>query len=181
MAPEMCHPEVERIGYGAAVDVWSLGVVFLQIFGLSNLWGFEVQTWSRVVESVEERLPAVRAFLSSKTYVKETAETAILQMLDVDPVARIFVENLYNFVPQHTWAQVQSQTQTHDWRPDPSQGPRNPHQRDLEFATYRDRHREFLSETAPSYARRVREFRIEQESARAFDFEYRARGAFGDA
>ncbi|KAH9890440.1 kinase-like domain-containing protein, partial [Cubamyces lactineus] len=31
MAPEMCHPDVDRRGYSPAVDVWSLGVVFLQI------------------------------------------------------------------------------------------------------------------------------------------------------
>ncbi|KAI0333059.1 kinase-like protein, partial [Cubamyces sp. BRFM 1775] len=25
MAPEVCHPEVERVGYSPAIDVWSLG------------------------------------------------------------------------------------------------------------------------------------------------------------
>ncbi|OJT08552.1 Serine/threonine-protein kinase MRCK gamma [Trametes pubescens] len=177
MAPEIVARDHAWRGHGAEVDVWSLGIVFLEILGLTDRWYFLVPNCETARKLHERALP-IR--LDIPPNAGEIPTELLPRMLKTDPAERIPVSELHAHVPPRMWDEVVTGTQSHKWRPDSTCVPQKLSGRCLDFATFRENERRLERFTPPTDADADmrRQFREEQSQAKISDFEYLAPGAF---
>lgn len=133
MAPEMVGVRRKLDGYGAGVDVFSMGVVFLQLFGLGDCWDFSPELrWDHlalihpVMLPIEPRLlaglgsmaasllPLVRLQISELEDRPNVDPEFVQQMLEMSPTERIHVDNLWDYVPEDLYTEVCAEAQTRE-------------------------------------------------------------------
>ncbi|KAL1947093.1 hypothetical protein VTO73DRAFT_14054 [Trametes versicolor] len=167
MAPEMVGVRRKLDGYGAGVDVFSMGVVFLQLFGLGDCWDFSPELrWDHLALIHPVWLPIEPRLLAG---LGTMAASLLPLMLEMSPIERIHVDNLWDYVPEDLYTEVCAEAQTHDWTPGSWSTSEKPVGRCLEFLTFQKESAHDV-ETSSS----VRRFRRDEEGAQPMDLEYRA-------
>ncbi|KAL1947099.1 hypothetical protein VTO73DRAFT_14060 [Trametes versicolor] len=177
MAPEIVASDHASRGHGAEVDVWSLGIVFLEILGLTDRWYFLVPNCEAARKLHERALP-IR--LDIPPNAGEIPTELLPRMLKTDPAERIPVSGLHAHVPPRMWDEVITGTQSHNWRPDSPCVSQTPPGQYLDFATFQANEGHFKRLKLPTDADADMrcQFKEEQRQAKISDFEYLAPGAF---
>ncbi|KAI0691967.1 kinase-like domain-containing protein [Cerioporus squamosus] len=131
MAPEM----VNDIGWGSGVDVWSMGLAFLQILDFIPKRYFLSETLDAIRQEHASGLPI--RFPVPENFDMAFARLVEL-MLHVDPSQRMTVRQLDSmYASSSSWAKVRHGVATHDWIPT-LQFPRmRPVGQCLDFLTFR--------------------------------------------
>lgn len=129
MAPEMVGVRRMLDGYGAGVDVFSMGVVFLQLFGLGECWDFSPELrWDHLALIHPVMLPIRRRLLAglgstaasllalvrlsgSRLEDRSNADLFNRQMLEISPTERIHVDNLWDYVSEELYTEVCAEAQ----------------------------------------------------------------------
>ncbi|KAI0713771.1 kinase-like domain-containing protein [Earliella scabrosa] len=131
MAPEM----VREGWYGAGVDVWSMGLAFLEILGFVReryFAGAESREAAR--KAHEERLPVV--FATPEGFDPAFARL-VSSMLEVDQEKRMTARELQSkYVSSCSWATVRKGLAVHDWMPSMAVLPKRHAGRCLDFPTF---------------------------------------------
>ncbi|KAI0691968.1 kinase-like domain-containing protein [Cerioporus squamosus] len=117
MAPEMVSADVRRSGYGTNVDVWSMGLVLMEIIGFCDGPFFHQRSLDGVQDEHANsgRLPIdPDKFLCTDEKFWEILPA----MLHVDPKKRITARQLEDkYVRSEEWTAIRNGSATHDWRP----------------------------------------------------------------
>ncbi|KAI0806663.1 kinase-like domain-containing protein [Fomes fomentarius] len=112
-APEMLTAPC--CGYGTNAGVWSMGLVFLEIFGYCSGAFFCSHTLGGLMKEYARRLPIDP---SKFWHLDETFCHLMQEMLQVDPSARISVRELDSkYVLSEEWKDVRVGVANHEWKP----------------------------------------------------------------
>ncbi|OJT01975.1 hypothetical protein TRAPUB_7509 [Trametes pubescens] len=199
-APEMLQESSSK-GYDASIDVFSLGVVFLQIFGEGSQWRFARSPGAIDYEELRSRLqhPDSQLPLLLPLEIMLSFTLFIRQMLEMELDNRIPVVEIHRYLPYDIYAEVLAGEQTckldrvfqplsvntdprlvsvDDWTPGPWNVPRLPIERYSEFLSFQEdpAHHDVTEE----WRQAARRIRMDEENAKPTDLEYRAPGAFED-
>ncbi|KAI0628882.1 kinase-like domain-containing protein [Trametes polyzona] len=179
MPPEVLAWDHATRGHGAEVDVWSLGIVMLEILGLTDRWCFVVPSCEMARKLHKQFLPIRFDDLSEGP--RGVLAPLLSQMLEIDPERRIAAPDLHSHIPSDLWQQVSDSTQIHDWRPSAgSADSRQSSQHCLDFATFLESEKRFARfESATNLKASLRRsFDEEKTEANENAFEYIAPGEF---
>ncbi|KAI0738061.1 kinase-like domain-containing protein [Daedaleopsis nitida] len=133
MAPEMV--QVSGARYGSVVDVWSMGLAFLEILRLVGRRYFTAESLDDIRREHAQKLP-IRFNVPAE--VNPYVAAMIAGMLHMDPNARLTARELQRrYVDTPWWSAVRNGTAVHDWIPSIGLLRKPPAGRCLEFLTFR--------------------------------------------
>ncbi|KAI1786413.1 kinase-like domain-containing protein [Ganoderma leucocontextum] len=163
MAPEMVR---EGSVHGAVADVWSMGLVFLEILRISPGRHFKSVDIEGIRREHATRLP-IDSAIQPALVVHPSMTGLVISMLQADSRRRITAQHLQGeYVLSEAWSDVREGRATHDWKPHAGILPRFPAGRLLDFLTFR------------AHEDPLEAMRDHQQVGDAAQFEYRAPGVF---
>ncbi|PIL33237.1 transporter [Ganoderma sinense ZZ0214-1] len=134
MAPEMVR---EGPHHGTVADVWSMGLVFLEILMISRGRYFKAVNVEDIRREHATMLPTDAA-LQPALIAHSSMAGLIISMLQADPSKRITAQRLQGeYVLSEAWSDVREGYATHDWKPHLDVISRPPAGRLLDFLTFR--------------------------------------------